>query len=216
MIFEFDYNGRLKTTNRKMMNLFNQVTAFRDIWNHDKSKDKKAANEMLRYVFFVSDITIRNTYRDIMDFTERSLAAKYEVYGDKSKKFTLAQQKLVDEAIKSYNLVNTTESERALYTIDVQVKKIREKLATQEPKFEENTNETTGITSFTSNVKLIKEAANSITDLLKIRDSIHKMIIGEAALTKTRGGMARSPMEKGVFNIDWSTVDKDVPEVNEE
>ena len=177
---------------------FYMFKEYTDIWNKDKSKDKLKANGMLYFIFLLCDIGKDNPIKDVLS-ENREADAKFRAYRDREKEFSVEEISLLESAIKLYTKLNTTTEERLLEAFDKKAKEISHELEITIP--ETVTNSENGVVSFVSNSKIITDALSKLSKIRINREMIVSTIKKRALSQKVRGGLALSPLVRGLIKV---------------
>jgi len=169
---------------------------FTDILKYDKSKNKVKAHKLLYYVFLVNDISPDNP---ILQSNNADKDALFRAFGSSSKKFTKKEEELINASSRKYVELNSTPEERLLTMFDRKSSEIIELLESTKPETVSNVDN--GVTTFTSNSKMISDALKKLAILRKNRGKIVSMIKDEVVEEKVRGKLSLSPLSKGLIKI---------------
>lgn len=162
------------------------VGAFLAIWEYDKSKSKEKALSLLKHVFHMNDITSDNPMIDI-PFTDVERVSKRDCFKNTEYKLTKEEQALFDDASAWYNTVNQRSPWRSLRVVDKKIDQINDHL------------DKNNITdkNFDDQLKAIER----LDKLHLTREKIEELVEKQLKKARTRGGLERSPAEKGLLNI---------------
>lgn len=164
------------------------VSAFNDIWEHDTTKAKSKASNLLTYVFHVCDFTTKNPFKDLPESQKESYA-KRNAFGNQDYKFNEKELELINRAIAWYNVLNKSSIIRLAASLDRKIDQIADFLG--DPKNDIKTS------------KDVDSQTDQIINLEKIFNSKKKtdeFVRQELEKTKIRGGQKLSPMEQGLLN----------------
>jgi len=172
---------------------------FVSIWKFDKSKGKKKASNLLRFIYLLAGIDEKNPLKDEKS-SKRETEAKFRAFNDSNKKFTDKELSLLAPAIDLYIKINQTPEERLLSALDNKSEDLANMLDTAVP--ETVTNVDNGVTSFVTNSKIITDGLSKMSKIRKNREKIIASIKNEAISNKVRGGLSLSPLIKGLIKIE--------------
>jgi hypothetical protein len=162
------------------------VSAFCAIWDWDEDPSKSEAIKLLKYVFYKGDITSDNPLIE-MSPKDRDRLAKRDCWKDPHYKLSKEQQKLFNDALQWYVTLNRTLPWRSLRVIDDKIDQINDHL------------DSTNVTD-----KNLDEITKSLLHLDKLhasREAVEDLVQKQLKKMKVRGGLERSPLEKGMLNI---------------
>lgn len=172
---------------------------FQDIIKHcgKKINDEELANRMLLYVFYCCDLTEDNPLKHIDYRVKEKEAFARSFQGTSKKKFNVAERKLIDAAIETYNYFNETSAERAIIAIDKKIDEARTKLEDEEVEIIRNVNENTGVVSFTSNEGILSNLAKQIGEMMTLKLQISNAAKKMENTGRVRGNKGSSLAERG-------------------
>lgn len=162
------------------------ISAFRNIFESDKSKDKRQGVALLLYVYHVADLRVKNPFHDLHP-EQRVPKAKRNAFRDEHYKFSKEEEAMVNEAIEWYAELNKNTIRMSLY---IQNKKIYELQQLID-----------GTTMTLENRKAISEAMADLKKMDTDRAYFEKKARDEDADARNRGGMEASPRDKG--KLQW-------------
>lgn len=194
MAYQFEFRNEKIVTDFR----FYMFKEFTDIWNRDKSKDKLNANRMLYFVFLLCDIGEDNPIRDV-DVTKKESEAKFRAFRDSNRQFTANERDLLEPAVKLYTELNMSVEERLLVSFDRKAEELRKTLDDTTP--ETVTNEENGVVAYVSNSKIITEALSKLSKIRMNREKIVSSIKKQSISLKVRGGLALSPLVRGLLKV---------------
>ncbi len=171
---------------------------FVNIWKADKSTEKKKAHKMFYFIFLLCDLTELNPIKDTPAFKKEE-EALYRAYGKRDHKFTSAELKLIEPAVKCYIRYNQMPEERILVAFDTKAEDLRSTLENTVPETEENVAD--GITNFVSNSSIITKGLQELESVKRIRISVISSIKKDAMTQKVRGQVSLSPLSKGNIEL---------------
>lgn len=171
------------------------VDAFHQLYKSDKAPNKLNAIKLLKYVFFMGDITEKNPHRNIA-YNLREPYAKKDVFGDSGYKFGKKEQEMVDNAIQWYYTLNRDCVDRLSFAVNRQIDQLTEMLETSEDLTLQN---------YKERVDLMKDIKNILISKTQTDEFVEK----SKKKAKTKGNTARSPMEMGLL----LTQSSDDPEI---
>lgn len=173
---------------------------FVTIWESDKTKNKKKAHELLRFVFHFCDLSLDNPIKDT-PANKRQEEAKYIVYSDRNHKFNDTEWELLQPAIKRYNEYNVTADERMFETINKKIDEMREFL--DGIVFEQVRNvSTSGVVTFTDNVTGVAKIIKDLDGMSEAKTKLVSRIKSDTTGKKIRGGLSRSAFAQGKFKVN--------------
>lgn len=182
MAVEFDIKeGRLTVSADTLT-----VSAFLAIWEYDKVKTKKKALAMLKHVFHLNDITTKNPLID-SPLNDRERLSKRDCFGNEKYKLTSEEQLLFKNASEWYTELNRRLPWRSLRVVEKKIDQINDHLEDNDISND----------NFDDQMKAIEK----MDKLHASRDRIEDMVEKQLKKTKVRGGLERSPLEKGMLNI---------------
>lgn len=162
------------------------IRAFNDIWKWDKSKTKEKALSLLKYVSFMHDITSDNPHVDDPAKDKEKLC-KRDCWKDPNYKLSKEEQELYENAAAWYVELNKTLPWRSLRMIDDKIDQINDHLADK------------AITD--QNFEDQMKAIERIDKLHQSREKVMEIVEKQLKKMRVRGGLERSPLEKGVLKI---------------
>ena len=162
------------------------ISAFGAIWEWDKDKSKKKAISLLKFIFYMGDITSDNPFIEMSE-KDRERLAKRDCWKDESYKLSKQEQELFDEAIEWYIGLNKTLPWRSLRVLDKKIDEINEHL--------EN------VSISDKNLEDITKMMLQVDKLHNTRESLEELVQKQLKKMKVRGGLERSPLEKGMLKI---------------
>lgn len=174
---------------------------FVNIWNFDKTKNKKKAHELLRFVFHFCDLSESNPIKDT-PASKRQAEAKYIVYSDRDHAFTDAEWELLQPAIHRYNEYNVTADERMFETINKKIDQMREFLDGIIFEQVRNVNPTTEAVTFTDNVSGVAKIIKDLDGMSEAKMKLVSRIKSDTTGNKVRGDLKRSAHAKGKFKVN--------------
>lgn len=182
------------------------IDAFNAIWKFDKNRNKLKAESLLKYVFFMNDITQNNPLVDLPEH-ERDGKARRTCFMDENYKFTRREQELVDDAKEWFLTCTENAALRAYFVLNQQIDDLTKYLG--------------GLTYSEKNIEAKGKATKQLREMMEDRVKVEKMVRLELDKQKTRGGLERSPREKGMLALrkkkEEDAEDKDyVPEYKPE
>ena len=169
------------------------ISAFSDIWEFDKSRRKEKAIKMLKFVFYIADITQKNPFNDSHHDQKEELA-KRDAFRDAKYKFTKKEDDLIKTAIAWYEELNFNPLSRMLDQINKDIDSITYQLS--------QTTITTD--NMSSRIKLMGEINKMVESKEKLEDAVKRSL----AKAKVRGDMSSSPAEKGLLKLNGSKKNK--------
>lgn len=162
------------------------ISAFGAIWEWDKSQAKTKALALLKYIFYMGDITSDNSLIEMSEI-DRERLAKRDCWKNENYKLSKEEQELFNEGIEWYVGLNRTLPWRSLRVIDKKIDQINAHL------------DVTTIT--TENIEDQTKALLQLDKLHQSRESVEEIVQKQLKKMKVRGGLDRSPLEKGMLNI---------------
>jgi hypothetical protein len=173
---------------------------FVNIWDSDKSKVKKKATQLLRFVFHFCDLSVDNPIKDT-PANKRQEEAKFIVYSDRTHSFSNEEWELLEPAIKRYNEYNISADERMFETINKKIDDMREFL--DGIVFEQVRNESTsGVITWTDNVTGVAKIIKDLDGMSEARNKIVSRIKSDTTGKKIRGGLKRSAHAQGKLKVN--------------
>jgi hypothetical protein len=171
---------------------------FSTIFEHDKTADQTKANNMMKYVFYMCDLSEDNPHRDAGERKhDDSMKA---AFGSRSKiALTKVDKERMEKAMQCYIKYNETAEERLLKTFDETAYALRAELDDTIPETVEN--EKDGVITFVSNSQLISLGLSELNDIKTKRELIVAAVRREAMSTKIRGQAKLSPLSKGEIEL---------------
>jgi hypothetical protein len=174
-------NGRL-TVDAKTLT----IRAFEDIWKSDKSTNKPKAVSLLKYVFFMNDITTKNPYRDAAE-AELERLAKRDAFKNEKYKLSEEEQALFDEASYFYLEANKDCVYRMSFVL---TRKIDQMLTFLD-------NEKISNTNFKGQFETVK----NISTILRAKAEAEAEVEKQVKNKRNRAGIKTSPGEKGLLKL---------------
>ena len=162
------------------------ISAFNNIWEWDTSKGKVKAIALIKHVFHLCDITSDNQLIDMSE-KDRMRLSKRDCWKDDSYKLSPKEQELFDDASRWYTTLNKGLPWRSLRVIEKKIDQINDHLDEQ------------AITAVN-----LEDTAKTIIQLDKLhqtRDNVEEIVQKQLKKMKVRGGLDRSPLEKGNLNV---------------
>lgn len=187
IIFDINERGDLMVDAKTLT-----VDAFYQLYKSDKAPNKLNAVKLLKYVFFMGDITEKNPHRDIA-YHLREDFAKKDVFGDAKFKFSKKEEDMVNNAIKWYYTLNRDSVDRLAIAVNRQVDQITNMLETSED---------LTLTNYKDRIDLMKDIKNILISKTQTDEFVEK----SKKKAKTKGNAARSPMEMGLVLTQLSDV----------
>ncbi len=161
------------------------VSAFNDIWEHDVSKTKTKASNMLTYVFHMRDITQKNPFKDLQE-VQKDAFAKRNSFGDQDYKFAPKEQELISRAMAWYEELNKDSVLRLSMVLNKKLDEITTYF------------EKTPISSAEEMEDQIKSMA-SIEKILISKKKTDDFVAQQMEKTKLKGAQALSPLQGGLL-----------------
>lgn len=190
----------MKEGRLQMEHTFLMVPEFVDIWEWDKTKDKKKAHKLLFYVYLMCDLNEECPTKDL-NLSNKDQQCRFLVFKDKGYQFKDDELVLVSKAIEAYILLNEIPEERMLRTYDEKMDQLRELLGDTLPVIRENTNENTGMINFTTNVDIINKALKEVSNLVKAKHDLREAVLAGRGAGHVRGKVKLSPRDKRKLTI---------------
>jgi hypothetical protein len=162
------------------------VSAFLDIWDHDKNRDKKKALALLKHVMHLCDMTSNNPLIDI-SYKDRPAMSRRDCFKDQHYKLTKEEQKLFDNAAAWYIAINKTLPWRSLRVVDNKIDQLNDHL------------DANAVT--TANFEDQMKSIIQVDKLHASRERLEEIVERQLKKTKVRGGLERSPLETGKLNL---------------
>jgi hypothetical protein len=170
------------------------VTAFNDIYESDKTKDKNKATCLLKYVFHLCDISQENSFRDVAE-SQREALCKRNSFGKADYQFSNRESQLLSPAIEWYNILNKNSVQRLAMAMDKKIDQISNFLETNEIKTADD---------FDAQM----DAVQKIEKVLKSKRTTDDYVRSEMEKTKNRGQVSSSPLEKGLVGYNPNATKK--------
>jgi hypothetical protein len=164
------------------------VSAFNDIWEYDKSKNKAKASNMLTYVFHYCDITQKNPFRNL-PVGHKDQYARRNAFGNQNYKFKKEEQELIDRAIAWYEVLNKNSVLRMSMAIDIKLDQMTEFLLDEKNKI------TTSV-QFEDQSKVLGQ----LEKILQSKKRTDDFVRNELEKTKIRGNAKLSPLDEGILD----------------
>lgn len=161
------------------------VSAFNEIWNHDSSKGKSKASNMLTYVFTLCDERDRNPFKDV-PYDKREAACKKNAFGNPDHKFSKIEEPLIQDAIDWFEYLNSSSIQRLSKSIDTQIDKMATFL---------DTHKIDSMVHYKSSSDEIAKIGN----IIKSKIAADKLMREEMTKMKTKGNVSRSLLAKRVI-----------------
>lgn len=181
------------------------IHAFHEIWKFDKNRNKNKAEALLKYVFFMNDITQNNPLVDLPEF-EKDIKARRTCFLEDKYQFTRREKELIDNAEEWYQTCSDNSALRAYYVLNKQIDDLTKYLGE--------------LPYNATNIDIKSKATKQLREMMEDRQKIEKMVRLELDKQKTRGGLERSPREKSMLILRPNAikdVDEDyIPELKEE
>lgn len=133
------------------------IKEFKDVWDNDKTKDKKVALENLAFVYFSSDF--KSIYRNFDEYV-RDEKIKKDIISQKDWK----KDELIIKAIDKYKELHKTYSSGLLEDVEYGLSKLREYFRNTADILADDT-EGKATDKYLSNVKKVGELINTIKGL---------------------------------------------------
>lgn len=162
------------------------ISAFGAIWDWDKDKNKVKALALLKYVFYMADITSDNPFIEMSE-KDRDRLAKRDCWKNENHKLSKEEQALFNEAVEWYSGLNKTLPWRSLRVLDKKIDQVNDHLESI------NVNE--------KNLEDVTKAMLQLDKLHNTREAMEELVQKQLKKMKVRGGLERSPLEKGMLNI---------------
>ena len=162
------------------------VGAFLAIWEHDKSRGKEKALALLKHVFHMNDITSDNPMIDI-PLSDLERISKRDCSKNSEYKLTEEEEELFEDASAWYQTINQRSPWRSLRVVDKKIDQINDHLN------DHDINDK----NFDDQLKAIER----LDKLHLTREKIEELVEKQLKKARTRGGLERSPAEKGLLNI---------------
>ncbi len=164
------------------------VSAFKRIWDFDKSTKKEKAHNLITYVFTMCDLTQKNPFVDV-PIMQKEQVCKKNAFGNPNHKFSKQEQDLIDEAFLWYNSLSETTLLRLAEGINMKIDQITEYLNREDQKVD-------------TDAKLERAIGNmaKIDKLLDAKQKTDKYVRQEFEKIKSQGGLKKSPLQKGLIN----------------
>jgi hypothetical protein len=162
------------------------VSAFSAIWEWDEDPKKTKALPLLKFVFYMSDITSDNPYIEMSE-ADRERLAKRDCWKDEKYKLSKIEQKLFNDAQAWYETLNQTLPWRSLRTMEKKIDQINSHL------------DETDITK--ENIEDQAKTMLMLDKLHQSRENVEDLVQKQLKKMKVRGGLERSPLERGLLNI---------------
>lgn len=160
------------------------IDAFNAIWKFDKNRNKLKAESLLKYVFFMNDITQNNPLVDLPEH-EKDGKARRTCFMDENYKFTRREQELIDDATNWFITCTDNAALRAYFVLNKQIDDLTTYLQ--------------GLPYDAKNIDVKHKATKQLREMMEDRMKVEKMVRLELDKQKTRGGLERSPREKGML-----------------
>lgn len=170
---------------------------FVDLWEWDTSSNKDRAHAMFYFLYLLNDLSELNPLRDTAP--DKKEAEALRLAFKSTKKFTKAELKVLDPAIKCYITYNNTAEERILKEFDSKAEQIRQQLEDTVP--ETLSNERRGVISFVSNSSIITKALKELDGIKRAKLQVVAAIKKETMSQKVRGQIVLSPLSKGQIQL---------------
>ena len=157
------------------------LASFNKIYKKDRSTVKADSLKLFMYIHLVSQID-KNAPFNSADFNEVRALVKKEVYGDFNYKFVgnrLVDEGTANEMIELYVKANETAARRLELSYNKKLDQFKNLLDTTIPVINEDINEKSGTTSFSSNSDIIMKISEGILKMIKARDVLSAIASGE-------------------------------------
>jgi len=164
----------------------------------EKKKNPELANSMLLYIYLCCDLSEENPMKDV-DFRQKPQQALSRAFKDKSRKFTQAEQELLDAGMDAYNYFNETAAERSELAMDKKIDEARSKLEETKIEVIRNLNPTTGIITFASNEGIITNIAKQINEMMSLKLTMKQTAMKIQSTSRVKGNKGSSLIERGAF-----------------
>lgn len=188
-------DGRLQ-----MDHTFLMVPEFVEIWESDKTKDKKSAHKLLFYIYLMCDLGDECPTKDL-DQSVKDSQCRFMAYGSKDYEFNNKELKLQIKGLAAYTLLNEVAEERILKTYDAKIDQLRTLLENTTPVIYENTNESNGVVSFSTNIEIINKALKEISNLVKAKHDLRQTVLAGFSAGHVRGKVQLSPRDKHKLRV---------------
>ena len=175
--------------------IFMMVPEFVAIWKSDKKDRKPKANQILLYLYLMSDLSDECPTKNLDQATKDS-QCRFMAFGAKDREFSEQEWKLINPGLDAYVLLNQTSEERLFPIYDEKIDQLRDVLKDTTPQIIENVNDKTGVTSFTTNVAIINAALKEIANLVKAKQDLRQAVLAGYSSGHVRGQVRLSPRDK--------------------
>ena len=155
--------------------------AFKDLYDSDKSKDKKDSSIIMWGAIFINDKNLENPYREL-DSNDKIEVVNDDIIGDS--KFDWKKYQAVLDEVKK---LLTTEVERNYYTFIEYMEARRRFIETQQNNLDFET------------MKQLDDSIKRNADIMKEMDRLKAAIELSGDEGSTKGGKIESSREKGLF-----------------
>lgn len=160
------------------------IRVFSEIWESDPTKAKTQAIKILKYIFFMNDITTRNPYRDAAS-SELEKLAKRDAFKNEKYKLTEQEQGFYEQGSFFYQEVNKDCVYRMSYVLQTKIDQLVNHLSSEE----------VNAANFKGQLEMVK----NVTVLLQAKAQAEAEVEKQQKNKKIRGGMTTSPAEKGML-----------------
>lgn len=162
------------------------IRIFEEIWISDPSKAKTKAVALLKYIFFLNDITIKNPYRDAATADIERLA-KRDAFRNENYQLTAEEQAFFDEGSEFYAEANKDCVYRMSYVLQKKIDQLIDHID----------REAVSGKNFTQQIEMTK----NVTALLKAKAEAEAEVEKQIKNKKVRAGMKTSAAEKGLLKL---------------
>jgi len=162
------------------------VSAFLDIWEWDKDKNKKKALALLKHIFHLNDITSDNPFIDMSE-TDRERLSKRDCWKDEDYKLSKEEKIFFENGSQWYTTLNMNLPWRSLRVVEKKIDQINTHMDNQV------------VTD--ANLEAITKTLGHLDKLHATRESIEELVQKQLKKMKVRGGLERSPLEKGMLAV---------------
>lgn len=162
------------------------IRAFEEIWDWDKSKAKTKATSLLKYIFFMNDITTRNPYKDAAE-SELEKLAKRDAFKNEKYKLSEEEEHFFEQGSEFYIEANKDCVYRMSHIIQTKIDQLINHLETEKVNG--------------SNFKGQLDMVRNISALLQAKEQAEAAVEKARKEKKIRGGVKTSPAEKGMLQL---------------
>jgi hypothetical protein len=162
------------------------ISAFLDIWEWDKDKSKIKALPLLKHIMHMADISSDNPLIDT-PHNDLERLSKRDCWKDENYKLSKIEMDFFENGINWYIELNKNLPWRSLRVIEKKIDQINNHMDSQ--------------TVTDANLESITKTLASLDKLHSTRVSVEEIVEKQLKKMKVRGGLERSPLERGLLSV---------------